>query len=163
MKFSAFKGHFLRNRRFSVIPKLLDNAAGHTDHNNGNIRPIVAPTNCGPWRVIVVMLAPHLSVLPSYPLFLPSSRDVEFYLAIAKKSAMREGVDWKTSGRVFPYHWENSRESERSEWLFVSLYKFWHEISKFRRDQISEKNFTFATIRNWNFHLCYKMYNCVCV
>lgn len=62
MEFSAFKGHFLRNRRFSVIPKLLDNAAGHIDHNNGNIRPIVAPTNCGPWRVIVVMLAPHLNV-----------------------------------------------------------------------------------------------------
>ena len=65
LEFFAFKGHFLQNRRFSVIPKLVNNTAGHIDHNNGNIRPIVAPTVYrGPWpmRIIVVMLVSHLGV-----------------------------------------------------------------------------------------------------
>lgn len=84
MEFPAFKGHFLRNQRFSVIPKLLNNTAGHTDHNNGNIRPIVAPTNCGPWRVIVVMLAPHLSMerataIPALSLFVEGCRILPGY------------------------------------------------------------------------------------
>jgi len=96
LEFAAFKGHFLRDRCFSVIPKLLDNAAGRTDRDNGNIRPIVAPTNGGPrpTRIIVVMLAPHLGVRRAtvIPALSPCpSGDVEFYLVTrGKVKATRE-------------------------------------------------------------------------
>lgn len=108
----AFKGHFLRNRRFSVIPKLVNNVAGHIHHNNGNIRPIVAPTIYrGPWptRIIVVMLVPHLgvhraTVILALSPFVKGHRILPGYRG--KVKAMRKALV------MFSRCWENYEQSK---------------------------------------------------